>query len=58
MIRAEIESNPYQMPIDEIIARVTEISRRHGVRRLDLFGSFARGDATERSKRRKQTCSE
>lgn len=33
------------MPIPELIKRVTEICRRNGVRRLDLFGSFATGTA-------------
>ena len=33
------------MPIPELIERVTEICRRNGVRRLDLFGSFATGSA-------------
>lgn len=33
------------MPIPELIKRVTEICRRNGVRRLDLFGSFATGRA-------------
>ena len=33
------------MPIPELIERVTEICRRNGVRRLDLFGSFATGTA-------------
>ena len=33
------------MQIPELIERVTEICRRNGVRRLDLFGSFATGTA-------------
>ena len=33
------------MPIPELIARVTEICKRNGVKRLDLFGSFAIGTA-------------
>ena len=33
------------MPIPELIARVTEICKRNGVKRLDLFGSFATGTA-------------
>ena len=33
------------MPIPELIERVTEMCRRNGVRRLDLFGSFATGTA-------------
>lgn len=33
------------MPIQELIARVTEICKRNGVKRLDLFGSFATGTA-------------
>lgn len=37
------------MSVDEIIARVTEICRLNGVRRLDLFGSFATGTAAPRS---------
>ena len=37
------------MPIEEIISRVTEIAHKYNARRLDLFGSFARGTQTERS---------
>lgn len=33
------------MPIPELIERVTQICRANGVRRLDLFGSFATGTA-------------
>lgn len=33
------------MPIPELIDRVAEICRKNGVRRLDLFGSFATGTA-------------
>ena len=33
------------MPVSEIIERVSEICRRNGVARLDLFGSFATGTA-------------
>ncbi len=39
----------YTMPIDEIINRVTAIAHKYKVKRLDLFGSFAVGNATERS---------
>ena len=34
------------MPISELIARVTEICKRNGVKKLYLFGSFATGTAT------------
>lgn len=34
------------MPIQEIIDRVTEICKKNGVKRLDLFGSFATETAT------------
>jgi len=37
------------MPISEIIDRVTAIARKYNVKRLDLFGSFAYGNASERS---------
>ncbi len=37
------------MPIEEIIRRVTEIAHKYKVKRLDLFGSFAMGNASERS---------
>lgn len=37
------------MPISELIARVTAICKKNGVERLDLFGSFATGTATETS---------
>lgn len=33
------------MAISELIDRVTEICKRNGVKRLDLFGSFATGTA-------------
>ena len=34
------------MSIQEVIDRVTEICRKNGVKRLDLFGSFVTGTAT------------
>ena len=37
------------MPVEEIKERVTEICRRYGVARLDLFGSFATGTAAPTS---------
>ena len=37
------------MPIQEIIDRVSHICKRNGVKRLDLFGSFATGTATPTS---------
>ena len=37
------------MPVEEIKERVTEICRRNGVARLDLFGSFATGTAAPTS---------
>ena len=37
------------MPISELIEQVTEICKKNGVKRLDLFGSFATGTATSRS---------
>lgn len=37
------------MPVEEIKERVTEICRKNGVARLDLFGSFATGTATPTS---------
>jgi len=40
---------PNTMPIEEIIRRVTDLARKYHVQRLDLFGSFAVGNATERS---------
>ena len=33
------------MPIEELIQRVVIICRRNGVKRLDLFGSYATGTA-------------
>lgn len=32
------------MPISEVIARVAEICKVNGVKRLELFGSFANAD--------------
>ena len=37
------------MPITELIDKVTEICKANGVKRLDLFGSFATGTATDTS---------
>jgi uncharacterized protein len=37
------------MQIQEIIDRVSHICKRNGVKRLDLFGSFATGTATPTS---------
>lgn len=39
----------HTMPIQEIIDRVSYICKRNGVKRLDLFGSFATGTATPTS---------
>ena len=43
------EGNTYLMPISEVIDKVTAICRANGVRRLELFGSFATGTATATS---------
>ncbi|MCI8613552.1 nucleotidyltransferase domain-containing protein [Parablautia intestinalis] len=37
------------MPIAEVIDKVTKICKANGVRRLDLFGSFATGTASATS---------
>ena len=37
------------MPIEELIEKVSNICQRNGVKRLDLFGSFATGTATPTS---------
>lgn len=37
------------MPVAELIDRVAAICRANGVKRLDLFGSFATGTASPRS---------
>lgn len=39
------KENPYIMPISEVIEKVSAICKVNGVRRLDLFGSFATGTA-------------
>ena len=39
----------HTMPISTLIAQVTAICKRNGVKRLDLFGSFATGTATPTS---------
>ncbi len=39
----------HTMPVSEIISRVTKIAKELGIKRLDLFGSFADGSASERS---------
>lgn len=37
------------MPVSEVIDKVAAICRANGVKRLDLFGSFATGTATPTS---------
>ena len=37
------------LPISELIEQVTEICKKNGVKRLDLFGSFATGTSTPTS---------
>ena len=37
------------MPISELIEQVTEICKKNGVKRMDLFGSFATGTSTPTS---------
>ena len=37
------------MPVSEIIEKATAICKKNGVKRLDLFGSFATGTATPTS---------
>ena len=37
------------MPMSELIEQVTEICKKNGVKRLDLFGSFATGTSTPTS---------
>ena len=39
----------HTMPISTLIAQVAAICKRSGVKRLDLFGSFATGTATPTS---------
>lgn len=43
--RARWENQNKVMDVDELIARVEKICRAHGVERLSLFGSFAKGTA-------------
>ena len=35
--------------LEELTARVAPIARKHGIRRVFLFGSYSRGEATEES---------
>lgn len=44
-----VNENTHIMPIMEVIDKVTAICRQNGVRRLDLFGSFATGTAAATS---------
>lgn len=37
------------MPVSELIDKVTAICKKNGVKRLDLFGSFATGTAAPTS---------
>lgn len=43
--RASWEGQKNVMDVDEIIERVTKICQANGVRKLSLFGSFAKGNA-------------
>lgn len=43
------KENTHIMPIAEVIDKVAAICRANGVRRLDLFGSFATGTAAATS---------
>ena len=43
------KEDEYVMPVSEIIDKVAAICKENGVKRLDLFGSFATGTATPRS---------
>ena len=43
------KENSHIMPIAEVIDKVTKICKANGVRRLDLFGSFATGTASATS---------
>lgn len=42
-------TKPNIMSAEEIIERVTDLAHKYNVKRLDLFGSFARGTQTETS---------
>lgn len=44
-----VKENAHTMPISEIIDEVAAICKANGVRRLDLFGSFATGTASATS---------
>ncbi len=44
-----IKGNPNVMPISELIDKVIKICKANGVKRLDLFGSFATGTASATS---------
>lgn len=46
MLQGEVMNT---MPISELIDKVSMICKRNGVKRLDLFGSFATGTATPTS---------
>lgn len=37
------------MPVSEVIVKVAEVCKKNKVERLDLFGSFATGTATDTS---------
>ena len=37
------------MPVSEVSAKVAEVCKKNKVKRLDLFGSFATGTATDTS---------
>ena len=45
----DARENTYRMPFSEVIDKVAAICRSNGVRRLDLFGSFATGKAAPTS---------
>ena len=45
------KENKHIMPVSEVIDKVAAICKANGVRRLDLFGSFATGTATATSEK-------
>lgn len=48
-VRADWEGRGNVMDVDEVIERVAGICRANGVRKLSLFGSFAKGNAASTS---------
>ncbi len=42
---SEIPNSALKVKMDEVINKLVSILKKHGVRRIEIFGSYARGEA-------------